>query len=209
MFAAACHNGGMSANRPGTALSKPLAATMVVIGLGGLLGAFELATEYVKTLQNPAYTPNCSLNILVTCGPNMQSWQGSLFGFPNALLGLMCFIFPIAVGMSTLAGARMARWYWQLFNIGMLGGYVFITWLYSQSIFVLGTLCPWCMEVWFFMIFGFWYITAWNLREGHFGSGLKRFGVWLFHWAWVVSLLNLVLIAVLAEIRLGWIEFLL
>jgi uncharacterized membrane protein len=199
---------GMSSPDRAPVMSRPLALLLVLVGLGGLLGSFELVVEYIRTLKDPAYTPSCSVNLVVTCTPNMQSWQGSMLGFPNALLGLIAFAVPVVVGMSVLAGARLARWYWALFDLGLLGGYVFITWLYSQSIFSLGTLCPWCMEVWFFTIIGFWYTTAWLLRAGVLGRLLEPVGRWLMQWAWVVIVLNLLLIAVLAQIRLDWLSLL-
>lgn len=204
-----CDNEPMSSDQRGSAISKPLATLLIVCGAIGLFAAFELATEYMKTLKDPTYVPNCAVNVLVTCGPNMGSWQGSLFGFSNTIIGLIAFGFPIAVGMSVFAGARFSAWYWRLFNLGMLGGYVFITWLYSESIFSLGTLCPWCMVVWAVTIPSFWYTTAWNLREGHYGRALRGFGQHLYDWAWVITALNYLLVAVLAQVRLEWLQLLL
>ena len=34
------------------------------------------------------------------------------------------------------------------FNLGVAAALVFVFWLIYQSIFVLGTLCPWCMVTW-------------------------------------------------------------
>ena len=36
---------------------------------------------------------------------NLESWQGSLFGFPNPILGLTGWMAPIVVGFAILAGA--------------------------------------------------------------------------------------------------------
>ena len=49
-------------------------------------------------------------------------------------------------------------------------------WLIGQSIFVLGTLCPWCMLVWLVTIPLFWVVTLRNAREGVFGSRLTGLG---------------------------------
>ncbi|MBN9612607.1 MAG: vitamin K epoxide reductase family protein, partial [Actinobacteria bacterium] len=124
----------------------------ILLGILGWFASFELATEYIKKLKEPGYIPNCSVSKLVTCGPNMDSAQGSLFGFSNTILGLAAFVAPIAVGVALLAGARFASWFWGLYQVGLLLGFVFVCWLQYQSFFSLGTLCPWCMVVWTAMI---------------------------------------------------------
>ena len=77
----------------------------IIAGAIGLFASWELLTEYIKTLAQPGYVPNCAVSILVTCGPNMDSWQGSLFGFSNTIIGVAGFMAPIFVGVALLAGA--------------------------------------------------------------------------------------------------------
>ena len=86
--------------------------------------------------------PNCDISPLVTCGPNMGSWQGSVFGFSNTIIGVAAFVAPIIVGAALLAGARFSSWFWWLFNLGNLGGIVFVFWLSWQSVFRLGHAVP-------------------------------------------------------------------
>ena len=191
-----------------TTTRAPLALNLLLV-LGGAIGwfaSFELLTEYLKVVVNPEYVPNCSFSVLVTCTPNMSSWQGSLFGFSNTIIGVAAFVAPIAVGVAGLAGARFAPWFWSLFNLGLLGGWVFVTWLQYESIFSLHTLCPWCMVVWSVMIPMFWTTTGWNARAGAFGTGLRGAGAGLLSWAWVIVLLNYLVIAVAAELRLDYLN---
>lgn len=182
----------------------PLVFLWILGGAIGWFASFELLTEYIKVLDNPDYTPNCSFSVLVTCAPNMSSWQGSIFGFSNTIIGVSAFIAPILVGFSVLAGGRFKAWYWLVYNLGLLGGYILITWLYFQSIFSLHTLCPWCMVVWSVMIPMFWYSTFWNAKEGRFGARFTRAGEALLSWAWVIVFINYVVIAVLAQYRLDF-----
>ena len=137
----------LNAQRP-----RGFAIFTILLGGLGLLASFQLLTEYLKTLSSPGYTPNCNISVLVTCGPNMGSWQGSVFGFSNPILGIAAFVVPILIGFALLAGARFASWFWALYLCGLFGGFIFISWLAYQSIFNLGTLCPWCMVVWLAMI---------------------------------------------------------
>ena len=178
----------------------------IVAGIVGWFASFELLTEYIKTLQEPTHAPNCNISKLVTCGPNMDSWQGSLFGFSNTIIGVTAFTAPILVGAAILAGAHFAQWFWRLYCLGLLGGIVFITWLQYQSFYSLGTLCPWCMVVWSAMI-PLWWIGA--LRPHAVGDvphtkRVQRAFAVLYSWSWVLILVTYVLIALVAQLQLDW-----
>jgi uncharacterized membrane protein len=181
-----------------------LAVFLVVAGVVGLYSSFDLTLEKIQTLIDPAYVPSCNISPLVTCGPNMASWQGSLFGFPNPIIGVAAFMAPILVGVAILARARFATWFWVLFNLGLALGLAFVIWLMIQSIFVLGTLCPYCMLVWLVVIPMFWYVTAFNLREGHFGNrgASREIAALVFPWVWTLAILSYLVIVVLAQLRL-------
>ncbi len=153
-------------------------------------------------MQNPEADLDCNFSLLVQCGKNLESWQGAVFGFPNPILGLGGFVAPIAVGVGLLAGARFARWFWVLFNVGIAGALAFVIWLISQSIFVLGTLCPWCMLVWTVTIPLFWIVTGRNLAEGVYGGALVRVGAWLRSWAIPVTIVSYAIVVFIAQLQL-------
>lgn len=178
----------------------------VILGIIGWFASFELLTEYVRVLKEPEYNPNCNISVLVTCGPNMGSWQGSLFGFPNAVLGVSAFMAPIIIGVTMIAGVKLPVWFWRIYQLGLFGGIVFIHWLAYQSIFNLGTLCPWCMVVWSVMIPLWWSTLFTHAARGDLGAsrGLRRFGESGVQWAWVVITINIILIAAIAQFRLNW-----
>ncbi|MGA1838646.1 vitamin K epoxide reductase family protein [Herbiconiux sp. 11R-BC] len=180
------------------------AVFLIVAGVIGWYSSFDLTLEKIQTLLNPAYKPTCDISPLVTCGPNMASWQGSIFGFPNPVIGVACFVAPIVVGVAILAGARFAKWFWVLFNLGIVLALVFVIWLISQSIFSLGTLCPYCMLVWSVVIPLFWYVTGYNLREGHFGNRgeSREIAALVFPWLWTLVLLSYLVVVVIAQLRL-------
>jgi uncharacterized membrane protein len=181
-----------------------LAVLLIVAGVLGWYSSFDLTLEKIQTLINPDYVPSCNISPLVTCGPNMASEQGSVFGFPNPIIGVAAFIAPIVVGVAILAGARFAKWFWVLFNLGFVGAVAFIVWLMGVSIFVLGTLCPYCMLVWASVIPMFWYVTAYNVKQGHFGNGRssREVGALVYPWMWTLVLLSFLVIVVLAQLRL-------
>lgn len=186
--------------------SRGFALFSIVLGAVGLFAAFELATEYIKTLKNADYIPNCEVSVLVTCGPNMDSWQGSILGFSNTIIGLMAFVAPIAVGVAILAGARFAGWFWWAYRAGLLLGAVFVFWLAYQSVFMIGTLCPWCMVVWTAMI-PLFFGTLFRPESKEYypvSPGVKRACAALNSWAWVLVLLSYVIIAAVAQFQLNW-----
>lgn len=146
---------------------KVLGWLLIVGGAVGLLGSAMLVIERVRLLEDPGYTPSCSFNPVVTCGQVMESWQGSLFGFPNPVIGVAAFPVVITIGVVALAGGKLPRWFWLGLNAGALAGAVFITWLFTQSVYYIGALCPYCMVVWVATIPIFVYTTGYNLSEGH------------------------------------------
>ena len=119
-----------------------VAIFLILVGAVGVFAAAELTIERVLLAADANATLNCNFSLILQCGKNLASWQGALFGFPNAIIGTVGFMAPIVVGASILAGARFARWYWIVFNLGMAGAFTLVAWLIHESIFDLGTLCP-------------------------------------------------------------------
>ncbi len=180
------------------------ASFLILAGAIGLWASWELTVAKFETLISPDAGLGCDFSVLVQCGKNLDSWQGSVFGFPNPMLGLAGFAAPIAVGVGILAGARFSRWFWVLFNLGIVGALAFVCWLIYQSIFVLGTLCPWCMVVWSVTIPLFWTVTLYNLSVGNIsvGSRLRRFFKAGYGWVPLLVVLSYLAIAAIAQLRL-------
>lgn len=185
------------------------AVWLVVAGVVGLWAAFALTMEKFVLLEDPQADLDCNLSVLVQCGVNLESWQGELFGFPNPIIGLVGWMAPIVVGMSLIAGARFPRWYWIVFNLGVAGAMALVIFLIYSSIYVLGTLCPWCMLTWSVTIPTFWYVTARNAAEGVFGERLRAAGRFGLSWLIPIVLVSFAVVAFLAQLRLDWLRELL
>ena len=181
-----------------------LAIFLIVAGVVGWIAAFALTVEKFVTLTNPTAPLGCDFSVLVQCRANLESWQGSLFGFPNPVIGLAAWIAPLVVGVAILAGARFARWFWVLFNLGIVAALAFVIWLISQSVFVLGTLCPWCMVTWSVTIPLFWAVTLYNLREGNIPvpAGVRRVAAAVYGWVPAITLASYLVVALIAQVRL-------
>lgn len=154
--------------RPDVRVSATVLGWLLAVGGAvGLLAAFILSVERITLLEHPSEKLSCDLNPLVSCGQVMDSWQGELFGFPNPFLGVAVFPIVVTIGVAVLAGAQLARWIWLGLWVGTLGGAVFVTWLFTQSVYVIEKLCPYCMVVWAVTIPIFVYTTGYVVSEGH------------------------------------------
>lgn len=190
---------GPSAATPAEHPRRPigLALALIIMGAVGWWGAMQLITERVRLLLDPEYTLNCDINPLISCGNVMESWQASLLGFPNPLLGVAGLVAPIAVGVALLAGARFDSWFWWAFLTGVFGAYLFVHWLFEQAVYQIGALCPWCMLVWLMVIPMFWVLLLWCLKSGMLTNrpGVRRVATAVWPFTWVIVLANLVAIA--------------
>ncbi|RKN44694.1 vitamin K epoxide reductase family protein [Streptomyces hoynatensis] len=159
------------------------ALLLVITGFAGLLASWVITLDKFHLLEDPDFTPACSLNPVVSCGSVMKSDQASAFGFPNPMLGLATYGVVVAIGMGVLAGARFRRWFWLGLEFGTLFGVGFCTWLQYQSLYEINALCLWCCLAWVATILMFWYTTLHNVRQGHLPapSGVKEL-MGEFHW---------------------------
>ncbi|MDX2530970.1 vitamin K epoxide reductase family protein [Streptomyces europaeiscabiei] len=146
--------------------SRRTGLVMLLTGVAGWLASFQLTVDDWRLLRDPSYQPPCNISPVVSCGSVMSSPQGSLFGFPNMLLGLGAFAAVVTLGVAVLTGARLHRRLWLALDTGALVGVVFAHWLIGQSLYELNKLCPYCAVVWVVTIALFWYVTVHCLEQG-------------------------------------------
>lgn len=181
-----------------------LAIVLIVAGIIGWIAAFALIVERIHLLTDPSDPLSCDFSLLVQCKANLESTQGAIFGFPNPIIGLGAWIAPIVVGAGMLSGARFGRWFWLAFNAGVLAALVLVIWLITQSIFFLGTLCPWCMVTWSVTIPVFWAVTLRNLATGVIPSPARarRFFGGAYSWIIIIVIVSYLAVAIVAQLGL-------
>lgn len=187
---------------PETASKRPsiLAIALIVFGIVGLIAAFALTVEKFALLEHPADPLSCDLSPFFQCSKNLMSWQGSLFGFPNPILGIIGWSVVITVGVALIAGVSFPGWFWALFNIGVVGALALVIFLIGQSIFVLGTLCPWCMVTWAVTIPTFFLVTLRNMSSGTLPG--MRIGAAAYSWVPAITVICYIVIIVLGQVQL-------
>lgn len=181
-----------------------LAVWLVFAGIVGLIAAFALTIEKFEAYENPGEGAACDFSVLVQCTANLDAPQGSAFGFPNPIIGLVGWMAPLAVGMAVLAGARFARWFWAAFTLGMTFAFGFVCWLIAQSIFVIGTLCPWCMVTWVVTMPSFYAVLLHSVRIGALPlpRAVRKVADRTMGWVPLISVLSFVIITLMAQVRL-------
>ncbi|MGN6426240.1 MAG: vitamin K epoxide reductase family protein [Leifsonia sp.] len=186
-----------------------LAVFLIIAGVIGFWAAFMLTLDKFALRANANAQLSCNFNVLVGCGKNLGSWQGSLLGFPNPLLGLAGWTATIAVGVGLLAATgRFARWYWLTFNVGVVLALALVIFLITASLTDLRVLCPWCMVTWSVTIPTFWAVTLYNLKSGNIPlpERARRFFGTLYGWVPVITLVSYAIVAILAQLQLDWIH---
>ena len=168
---------------------------LIVFGIAGWIASFGLTIERLNVASNPDYATPCDISPFISCKSVMLSEQAALLGFPNPLIGIAAFFAPILIGFAILAGAKFAPWFWNLFLLGHVFAMGFVFWLFSQSVFVIGSLCLYCIVAWVATIPLFWSILGHNLREGYLGIKLMPSGEFVYEWAWVLTIINYLALA--------------
>lgn len=162
--------------------NKWIFGTMLAAAIAGLLAAFTLTVEKFHLLENPDAVLSCSFNVVLNCASVMKTWQASVFGFPNSLIGLMGYSVVITVAVAALSGVKFSRRFLAAAQICYGLGLLFAYWLFFQSVFVIQVLCPWCLIVTFVTTIIFETLLRYNLRENTFNLSKKNhktIGGWL------------------------------
>ena len=176
----------------------------VVAGIIGIAASIELIIQKIAVLKNPDFVPNCDINPVLSCGSVINTEQASLFGFPNPVLGVIGFTIVIMFGALLFTRVELPRTMWLGLNLGALLGMFFVVWLVSQSLYVIGALCPWCMVVWAITIPIFWQVTTDNLASKRLTLG-KSFSEIIVTLRWILVGASYLIIAALIFIR--WSDF--
>jgi uncharacterized membrane protein len=120
---------------------------MLVGAVVSLVAAFVLSIEAIRLAEDPSLALSCDFGAVFSCSKVALTWQASLFGFPNAFLGIAAESVVITVAVLGLAGMRFPRWFMIAAQTIYLFGFVFAYWLFYEAVFTIGFLCVWCLTV--------------------------------------------------------------
>jgi uncharacterized membrane protein len=146
---------------------------MLISSLLGLVASLVLSIDAVTLAANPDADLSCNINAGISCGAVGTTWQANLLGFPNAFLGLIAEPVVITVATAALGGVRFPRWFMITAQAIYSIGFLFAYWLFYQSYFVIGALCPWCLLITVTTTLVFTSMTRVNLLDGNLGVRLQ------------------------------------
>lgn len=142
-------------------------STMLVAGCLSLAAAFSLSVDAIALAADPNANLACNINQVVSCGTVGTSPQASVFGFPNAFLGLMAAPVVITISVASLAKVKFPRWFMFAAQLAYTFGLVFAYWMFVQAMWVIGALCPWCLLVTLSTTLVFATLTHVNIRDNN------------------------------------------
>ncbi len=155
-------------NKTNERSNKWIFGVLLAFGITGLIASFTLSVEEFHLLKNPDAILNCSFNLVLNCATVMKTWQASVFGFPNMLIGLMGFPIVITIALLGLSKASFPRWFLIGAEIGIVFWTLFAYWLFFNSVYAIEVLCPWCLVVTFSMTMLSAAISRYNLLHNTF-----------------------------------------
>ena len=171
---------------------------MLIGSVIGLIASFVLAVDALTLAANPDAQFSCDINAKISCGTVGSSWQASLLGFPNAYLGLVSEPVVITLAIAALGGVLFPRWFMLTAQAFYAIGFAFAYWLFFQSYFVIGALCPWCLTITVTTTVVFFSITRINILDGNLRFGRATERIQSLVKGWVDVYVMIVILAVFA-----------
>lgn len=140
---------------------------LAVASATGLLAAFVLSTEAIELAKNANAVLPCSLNAALNCATVGAHPSASIFGFPNAFIGMMTMPVMLTVAVAALMGAKLPRPFMLMAELGAIAGAMFAIWMFYVSYTVIQVLCPWCLTTDIAMVVLLVALTRYNVLEGN------------------------------------------
>lgn len=163
---------------------------LLLASLVGWIASGALVLERLALYKDPNHVASCDVNTFISCTSVMQSPQAGLLGFPNPFLGIVAFAITGVLGALIVSKVQIPKWMLITLQIGLTAALILVSWFWSQSVYVITALCPYCMIVWSMVIPMFIYTTLYNIKHGILFPKTTNAGIAsLYGWAWVVLVL--------------------
>lgn len=123
---------------------------MLLTSAGALIISFILSAETLQLARHPEAGLGCDVNAVVSCSDVASSWQAEIVKFaglsyPNAFFGIAAESVFVTIAVLGLSRIKVPHWFALATWYGNLFALLYASWLFTQSVFVIHALCPWCM----------------------------------------------------------------
>lgn len=151
---------------------------MLISSAIALLTSLILSSETLALARAPHKALGCDVNTVVSCSKVAQSWQAEFirFGelsFPNAFFGIAAESVFVTLAVVGIAKVKLPKWLATFSWIGGLAALLYAYWLFTQSMFVIQILCPWCIVLMFCTTVQFMSLTHATFSVQEIGSKNK------------------------------------
>ncbi len=150
--------------------------TLSILAIGasaGLIASFVLSTEAIVLAKNANAVLPCSLNAVINCAAVGSHPSASVFGFPNAFIGMMTLPVMLVIAVAALMGTKFPKPFMFMAELGALAGVAFAAWMFYVSYTVIQVLCPWCLTTDVAMLLILFSLTRYNVIEKNLYLGKK------------------------------------
>lgn len=175
---------------------------MLVSSVIGLVASFVLSVDALILAADPNAIFSCDINTKISCGTVGTSWQANFLSFPNAYLGLITEPIVITLAVAALGGVRFPRWFMNTAQVFYAIGFLFAYWLFYQSYFYIGALCPWCLTITVTTTLVFASMTRVNILDGNLRFGRFTETIQGLVRSWVDIYITVVIMVILAAMVL-------
>ena len=111
----------------------------------GLVASFMQMMDKLALLKDSGAVLACNVNSALSCSSVLNAPQASVLGPPNALISTVMFCFFLAIGLAGLTGGVISRRMRFITQSLALFTLAFGFWFLMQSIFVIQSLCIYCI----------------------------------------------------------------
>lgn len=127
---------------------------MLAASAAALFVSLMLSAETLQLARNPGVKLGCDVNAVVSCSTVAESWQAEFIkfaglSFPNAFFGIAAESVFVTIAVIGLSKVVVPRWFALCTWLGGLAALAYAYWLFTQSMFVIRALCPWCLGLMF------------------------------------------------------------
>ena len=127
---------------------------MLLSSLAALIVSFALSAETLQLARHPHQQLSCDISSAVSCSTVAQSWQAEFIhfagmSFPNAFFGIAAESVFVTVAVLGISRIAVPRWFALCTWLGGLAALLYAYWLFTQSMYVINALCPWCLGLMF------------------------------------------------------------
>ncbi len=135
----------------------------------GLVASVWQAAERIQMLKHPGVALSCNLNPVIDCGTVLGNRWASLFGFPNAFIGIAIFAMLLMAGVALATGSKPSKGFQRVLLAISIVLILFAFWFFGMSLYVIGKVCIFCLFIWAVSVPIFWYglLYYWRAVPGH------------------------------------------